>query len=263
MVHSLNKTTRTLLAVFAHPDDETYRAGGTLALLARSGVQVQVLCATRGEAGIAGLSSQQAGQVRTAELRCACRALGLSEPRFLDYRDGTLAGADEGRALRQIERIVRELRPQVLLTWPPDGVSGHPDHIAVSRWTDEVFRRACDPLTSPEGPSKERSRHRMTALYHVVVPHSVAQRTEMAHLHTVPNDAVTCSIDVSAAWEQKMSAIRCHRSQIDHAPILNMSRERQRLFLSTEHFRLAAGPPARVTRTSDDILKRWSRKAHE
>lgn len=250
--------TKTLLAIFAHPDDESYRAGGTLALLAQSGVRVQVLCATRGEAGVPGLGPKRADRVRVAELQCACRALDIHSPRFLDYRDGTLAEADEGRALRQIMRVVRELQPQLLLTWPPDGISGHPDHIAVSRWTEEAFRRASDSLTYPEGPP-----HTAAALYHIVVPGSVAERTKMAHLHTVPDEAVTCGIDVSAAWEQKMSAIRCHRSQIDRSPILNMPRQKQRLFLGTEHFRLAAGPPAPGTEASDDILKRWSRRTHE
>ena len=75
-----------LLAVFAHPDDETFRCGGTLALLTRCGVRVQVLCATHGEAGVPGLDPQQAGLVRQAELECACRALGITPPLFLDHR---------------------------------------------------------------------------------------------------------------------------------------------------------------------------------
>jgi len=225
-------TDERLLAVFAHPDDESFRCGGTLALLARRGVRVWVLCATRGEAGVPGrsaersrrsLAPEQAGQVRQAELECACRALGIEPPRFLDYRDGTLAQVDEDQAIEQVVRVVRELCPQVLLTWPPDGVSGHPDHMAVSRWTGAAFQRT-------DGPD---------ALYHLVVPRSLAQALEMTHLHTVPDEAVTLAVEVSAVWGAKMAAIRCHHTQMDGSPILRASEERRRLFLGTEHFRLA------------------------
>ena len=212
-----------LLAVFAHPDDEAFRCGGTLALLARRGARVWVLCATRGEAGVPGMTAQQAGQVRERELRCSCRALGIEPPRFLDYVDGTLAQVDEEQAVAQVVRTVQELRPQVLLTWPPDGVSGHPDHVAISRWTDAAFRQTDGPL----------------ALYHLVVPRSLAEAMGMSHLHTVPDEAVTLAVDVSVVWKSKMSAIRCHRTQMDGSPIMSAPEERQRLFLGTEHFRLA------------------------
>ncbi len=217
-----------LLAVFAHPDDEAFRCGGTLALLSRRGVRVWVLCATRGEAGVPCLARQQAGQVRERELCCSCRALGIEPPRFLDLQDGTLAQVNEEQAIAQVMRIVRELRPQILLTWPPDGVSGHPDHVAVSRWTGEVFQRTVSPV----------------ALYHLVVPRSLAEAMEMGHLHTVPDEAVTLAVDVSAVWAAKMAAIRCHRTQIGGSPILHAPEVKQRLFLSTEHFQLATARPA-------------------
>ena len=221
-------TDERLLAIFAHPDDEAFRCSGTLALLSRRGVRVWVLCATRGEEGVSGLAAQQAGQVRERELRCSCRALGIEPPRFLDYRDGTLAQVDEEQAVAQVMRTVRELGPQVLLTWPPDGVSGHPDHVAVSRWTGAAFQRADGPV----------------ALYHLVVPRSLAQSLGMTHLHTVPDEAVTLAVDVSAVWQAKMAAIHCHRTQMDGAPILSASEESRRLFLGTEHFRLetSTGP---------------------
>jgi len=149
-----------LLAILAHPDDESFRCGGTLALLARRGVGVQVLCATGGEAGVSDMVPGQAGQVRERELRCACRALGIEPPRFLDYRDGTLAQVDEEQAVEQVVQVVRELRPQALLSWLPDGVSGHPDHVAISRWAGEAFQRAGGPV----------------ALYHIVVPRSRPRR---------------------------------------------------------------------------------------
>jgi len=228
----------SLLAIFAHPDDESFRCGGTLALLARRGVRVWVLCATRGEAGVPGLPPEEAGRARQAELQCACRALGIEPPRFLDYRDGALSQVDEEQAIEQVVRAVRELGPQVLLTWPPDGVSGHPDHMAVSRWTGEAFRRTDGPV----------------ALYHLVVPRSLAEALEMGHLRTVPNEAVTLAVDVSAVWEIKMAAILCHRTQMSGSPILNAPEEKQRLFLGTEHFRLEVVRPDSLAGLSKDFL---------
>jgi len=228
----------TLLAVFAHPDDETYRAGGTLALLARRGVRVWVLCTTRGQAGIPEMAPDEAGRVRQAELKCACCALGIEPPRFLDYRDGTLAQVDEDEAVAQVVRVVQELRPQVLLTWPPDGLSGHPDHVAVSRWAGEACRRASDPM----------------ALYHIVMPRSLAQTLGMTHLHTVPDEEITLTVDVGPAWEQKLAAIRCHRSQMGSSPILDAPEEKQRLFLGGEYFRLHS---SRRGREGQDILGFW------
>lgn len=229
-----------LLAVFAHPDDETYRAGGTLALLARRGVRVHVLCATRGEAGIPEMAPDEAGRVRQTELECACRALGIEPPRFLDCRDGTLSQVDEDQAIEQVGQAVQELRPQVLLTWPPNGVSGHPDHLAVSRWTGEVFRRTAG----------------LVALYHLVVPQSLAEAMEMDHLRTVPDEAVTLAVDVSAVWEAKMAAIRCHRTQMGGSPILCAAEAKQQLFLGMEHFRLAGARPDPLIGLEENFFER-------
>ncbi len=213
-----------LLAVLAHPDDETFRCGGTLALLGRRGVRVQVLCATRGEAGVPALDPQQAGALRQAELECACRALGIAPPLFLNHRDGTLSQVDERQAVDEIARLISSFQPDVLLTWPPDGLSGHADHIAVSHWT----RLALEQATAA-GHSAD--------LYHIVLPRSVAHALQMAQLHTVPDEQVTLTVDVSSVWEHKMAAIACHRTQAGGTPILSAPAERQRLFLGIEHFR--------------------------
>ncbi len=227
---------QSLLAVFAHPDDETYRAGGMLTLLAQKGARVWVLCATRGEWGIPKLPPKEAGEIRQAELECACRTLGIKPPRFLDYRDGALPQVNEDEAVGQVVQAIRELRPQALLTWPPSGVSGHPDHVAVSRWTEKAFQRAANPRTYPEHQDEGLHPHAAEALYHIVVPRSLAEALKMHHLHTVLDEAVTFTVDVSAVWDTKMAAIRCHRSQIANSPILDASEEKQRLFLSTEYY---------------------------
>ena len=127
-----------LLAVFAHPDDEAFRCGGTLALLARRGVRVQVLTATRGQAGSCGdpplCAPAELPLLRERELRCACAALGIAPPILLDYADGALADVDETAATAQVVTVIEQVHPTVLLTWPPDGLSGHPDYLS---WTIE------------------------------------------------------------------------------------------------------------------------------
>ncbi len=221
---------RTLLAVLAHPDDETFRCGGMLALLARQAVRVQVLTASRGQAGSCGdpplCRPESLGMVREAELRCACAALGLEPPILLDYQDGALERVSETEAVNQVMAVVQELRPQVLLTWPPDGLSGHPDHVAVSRWTTLVFEQAA--RLGPEVPA---------ALYHLVLPRSIADRLGLAHLQAIPDAAVTLAVDVTPVWVQKLAAIHCHQTQLGASPIMAADEEQQRLFLGREYFR--------------------------
>ncbi len=228
----MNKIGR-LLAIFAHPDDESYRCGGALSLLAGRGAQVWVLCATRGEQGILNLDPEETGQVRQTEMECACRVLGIEKPRFLDYQDGTLLQVDEECAVGKVVQTIRKLRPQALLTWPPSGVSGHTDHVAVSSWTDKAFQLAADPLAYSE---HKEAPHAVDALYHIVMPRSLAETLKMAHLHTVHDEEVTHAVDVSAVWDEKMAAILCHNSQRANSPILDAPEGQQRLFLGTEYF---------------------------
>ncbi len=218
-----------LLAVFAHPDDETFRCGGALALLARRGVRVQVLTATRGEAGSRGdpplCHAEALGAMREQELHCACGALGAAPPMVLGYSDGRLAEVDEEEAVSRVTAVIRELRPQVLLTWPSDGLSGHPDHVAVSCWITRAFEEAA-----------ARDAKAPVALYHLAVPCSVADALGLAHLHAIPDAEITLTVDVTPVWEQKWAAIRCHRTQADGSPILATSEEKRHLFLGKEHF---------------------------
>jgi len=234
---------KSFLAVFAHPDDETFRPGGTLALLARQGVRVQVLTATRGGAGSRGdpplCSPAELPVVRENELRCACAALGIQPPILLDYQDGQLAEANPETLIAEILGIVRELRPQIMLTFGADGISGHPDHIAIGLAAAEVFRRA----------------EEVAALYTLAVPHSVAETLGMKQIRAVSDESIALTVDVSAVWEAKMSAIRCHRTQLGESLILSAPESRQRLFLGTEHFCLSSSHPAPDGKISN--LQEW------
>src|SRR5574340_632415 len=151
---------RRLLAIFAHPDDETFGTGGTLAYYARHGVEVYLICATRGEVGEAPpdlKGFQSVGEMREDELRCAAGILGLKAIYFLGYRDSGMPGSPDNahpRALaaqptdavaRELARYVRELRPQVVKTLDAIGGYRHPDHIAIHRATVEACRISGDP----------------------------------------------------------------------------------------------------------------------
>lgn len=214
----------TLLAVLAHPDDESFRCGGTLALLARRGVRVQVLTATRGQAGSCGepplCRPDELPIVRERELRCACAALGIEPPVLLDYEDGHLSEADPHVIVAQIFDAADRLRPQVMLSFGPDGLSGHPDHIAIGQFTAQAFRFASDVI----------------ALYTPAVPQSLAATLGMTHLRAVPDETIALTVDVLPVWESKLAAIRCHATQASSSPITRAPIKRQRAFLGTEHF---------------------------
>ncbi len=234
---------RRLLAVFAHPDDETFGAGGTLALYARRGVEVHLVCATRGEVGEAppGLKGfASIGEMRESELRCAAGILGLAGVHFLGYRDSGMAGSPENahpralaaaplpEAARAVAGFIRRLRPQVVVTFDPIGGYRHPDHIAAHRATVEAFRMAADPAAFPEdGPPYSAQK-----LYFHTFPHGfirVAARIltllgqdprhfgknrdiDIASLAEV-DFPIHAKIDIRSVLDVKQKASACHSSQ--------------------------------------------------
>ncbi len=131
-----------LMVVVAHPDDESFPIGGTIAKIATEGGEVMLVAATRGEAGIPNMQPDEAGRLRECELRAACEVLGVKALRFLGYRDGTLNQVDSYTAIEQLVALMRAFRPDAIITFGPDGISGHPDHLAVHRWTTAAFERA-------------------------------------------------------------------------------------------------------------------------
>ena len=157
-----------LLSVLAHPDDETFGMGGTLAYYARNGVDVYLVCATRGEVGEVDPKllegHKDIAEVREGELRCAAGVLGLKGVHFLDYRDSGMQGSLDNQhhlalAAAPLEEVavkvaaqIRKLRPQVVLTFDPIGGYRHPDHIAIQRATVRAFQLAGDlKYIEPDG----------------------------------------------------------------------------------------------------------------
>lgn len=179
-------STKRLLGVFAHPDDEGTMSGALLQY-STLGVETGLVCATRGEEGEiadpALATPENLGQVREGEMRAAAEVLGVHNLWFLDYRDSGMAGTPENanpRAFAQVRSadavgklvgIIREFRPQVLVTFDETGGYGHPDHIAIYRHTTSAFHAAADAVQYPElGPA-----HSVAKLYYTSFPRSALQ----------------------------------------------------------------------------------------
>lgn len=213
-----------LLAIFAHPDDETFRPGGTLALLAQRGVSVQVLTVTRGQSGSCGdppvCKPDELPALRERELACACAALGILPPRILNYVDGTLALTDPQKLLTEILAMIKEFQPQVILSFGLDGLSGHLDHIGVGCAARAAFLQ-CQTVS---------------ALYTLALPLYLAQEMKLTNMRPVPDEKITLTVDVLSVWEMKKAAMGCHASQLCSTPVLHEAAGRQKLFFGTEFF---------------------------
>lgn len=224
----MNRSEYVLVALFAHPDDESYRAGGLLALLAQNGVRIHVVTATRGEAGSKRISGADVAEplfnIRQKELRCACQALNIQPPIVWDYPDGRLAEIEPEIITQRILLVMHEIQPQVVLSFGPDGLSGHPDHIAIGKAAAEAFQRF----------------RKAGALYQLAVPASIAQGLGLNQIRAVPDSQITLAVDATSVWKEKMKAIHCHATQVASSPVLSQSEDRQRQFLAIEHFVRAA-----------------------
>lgn len=157
-----------LLSALAHPDDESFGMGGTLAYYAEKGVEVHLVCATRGEVGEVGpeymVEYDSIAELREAELRCAAGHLGIKEVHFLDYRDSGMPGTEHNnhpralisqprrKVVEEVTEIIRSVKPDIVLTFDPIGGYRHPDHIYVHEVTTEAFHAAGDPAFETESP---------------------------------------------------------------------------------------------------------------
>lgn len=235
---------KTILAVLAHPDDESFGMGGTLALYARQGHNIYLICATRGEAGtvdphhLEGFGS--IAELREGELRCAAQHLGLKDVFFLDYRDSGMTGSADNQhpnaqinapleeVAGKVARYIRELRPDAVITFDPIGGYRHPDHIHIHNATVLAFERAAGAGFHPEAGAPFRPAY----LYFHTVPRgflkfSVAlikllgrdpkkwgrnQDIDLESLASV-NFPTHVRINYRAVAEAKAQASACHASQ--------------------------------------------------
>jgi LmbE family N-acetylglucosaminyl deacetylase len=218
-----------LLAIFPHPDDETLGLGSTLARYAAEGVETYLVCATRGERGWFDSEGpnpglQEVGRIREAELRCATEHLGLHELTFLDYIDGDVDQADPAEIIGKLVVHLRRIRPQVVVTFAPDGVYGHPDHIALSQFTTGALVCAADGNFVD---ANAQPPHRVAKFYYMV---DSAEMVKLAQElfggismdvdgarrnHVGWEDwMITTRLDNRAYMERVQRAILCHKSQL-------------------------------------------------
>lgn len=193
-------TRQALMAILAHPDDESFPIGGTLARATTEGKHVHLVTATRGEAGIPGISAAETAALREAELRRACAELGIQQLTFLGYLDGQLETIPESDGVARLLDLMRQSRPDVVITFGPDGISGHPDHLAIHQWTTVAFDRY---QTEAQRPSR---------LYYIVPSEATQQGCG------IPPSADTVGgpvafVDVGAYLVQKVRAAQQHQSQ--------------------------------------------------
>ncbi len=234
-----------LLACLAHPDDEAFPVGGLLAHNVAEGRQVRLVTATLGEEGEirqeGAATRETLGDIRRIELACAVRALRLESYALLKYRDSGMAGwaandhprayinAPEDEVVGRLVREIREFRPQVVLTFEPGGLYGHPDHIAVSKHTTQAFKLASDPAAFPEQLAGGLKPQPPQRLFYSARPKGFrlewANRLRAAGIDFPlpspeqldqgnPRSDIHLELDLSAQLETKMACIMCHRTQV-------------------------------------------------
>ncbi|MFF2651180.1 N-acetyl-1-D-myo-inositol-2-amino-2-deoxy-alpha-D-glucopyranoside deacetylase [Streptomyces sp. NPDC058045] len=287
----MTEPARRLLLVHAHPDDESINNGATMARYAAEGAHVALVTCTRGEegevipAGLAHLAADREdrlGAHRATELAAAMRQLGVTDHRFLGgpgrYRDSGMMGteqntrpgafwsADLDEAAGHLVAVVRELRPQVLVTYDPDGGYGHPDHIQAHRVAMRAAQLSADPSF---GPGSGRP-HTIRKIYWNRVPRSTAREafTRLGRIlpelpfpaaatvadvpGVVDDDRITTAVDGTAYAAAKAAAMRAHATQIDVAePWFALSNHLAQPLFTTECYELAVGGPARSTPETD------------
>ena len=237
MVSSVRQTMQALrlMAVLAHPDDESLGVGGTLAKYASEGVEVFLVTATRGDSGrYRGLRSddpQHPGRlalanIRERELRAAASVLGVREVSILDYHDQQLDRANPREVVATIVGHIRRVQPEVVVTFGPDGAYGHPDHIAISQFTTAAIVAAADPAFPHDGMAAAQP-HAVSKLYYIAWPESTWRAYQSAFRKLVstvdgierqavpwPDWAITTTIDTRSFWSTVWRAICCHESQV-------------------------------------------------
>ena len=221
--------TLKLLLVFAHPDDESMGMGGTLAKYSAEGVETHLVCASHGERGWFGLEEQNPGlsglgQIRTRELENAVKELGMKSLYFLGYIDGEVDQAPHAEITEKIVTHLRRIQPQVVVTFPPDGNYGHPDHIAIGQFASAAIVCAAD---SSYQDAENLPAHRVSKLYYMVDAESfinliapfiddMSFQVDDQIRGEVPwkDWMVTTRIEMAEYCKTAWRAIQCHQSQL-------------------------------------------------
>jgi LmbE family N-acetylglucosaminyl deacetylase len=240
----------TLLFIFAHPDDESFSGAGTAMKCAAAGARTVLVTATLGERGKAGdppvCAPGELAACRDGELRQAAAIIGFDELHLLGYRDRELADAPRDEIRGALVTHIRRLKPAIVLTFDPNGVNAHPDHIAISRFASDAITAAADPRWHRDaGPSHAVPRVLWTP---PITPWDAASSD---HIDEQPGADFV--IDVSAWRERRIGALRAHRSQHLSIDRHFFSKPNLDRILATEIWREAWGPPL-PERPARDVL---------
>lgn len=260
------KDNMRLMCILAHPDDESLGVGGTLARYASEGVETSIVCATRGERGRFGdvkdkPAPEIIGQVRELELRAAAKELGVKEVHFLDYLDADLDKADPKEAVSKIVGHIRRFKPQVAISFGPDGGYGHPDHIAISQFATAAIVCAADA-----NYESSTAAHRVDKMYYLAWTFGKWQAYTEAFRDlkiTVddterraipwPDWEITTAIDTAAHWEAVWRAVQCHKTQLTiYEKLQHLSPDNHKMLWGTqEYYRVFSTVNGGRTRESD------------
>jgi LmbE family N-acetylglucosaminyl deacetylase len=221
--------TRKLMAILAHPDDESMGTGGVLAKYSAEGAETCVITATRGERGWFGSPEDYPGpsalgRIRQKELYAAAEKLGVHQVHLLDYMDGELDRANPQTIIVELADHIRRFKPQVVVTFDPKGYYGHPDHIAISQFATAAVLAAANPDT-PSPASLPH--HRAAKLYYLAANQETQAAYQAAfgdlvmHIDGVERRsspwedwAITTRVDTHVYWQQVWQAISQHCSQL-------------------------------------------------
>ena len=236
---------RSLLAVFAHPDDESLACGGLLAWCAHLGARVSVCCATAGELGPGPADVRGA---RLQELRNAARVLGVTDLVLLDYEDGMLPWTEAERLEADIRSTIGRLRPDVVITFGEDGLYGHPDHIAIHERTTAAVAALGEEgpalyyATMPSGCMREVVRHVAATL----VERGIRGEPPQKILGIADADAFgalaappTLVVELGRFAATKLAAIKCHRTQLEDDALAMLAARDAAHLLGIEQFHRA------------------------
>lgn len=238
----------SLLLSFAHPDDESFFTVGVSRQAVEAGREVVLCCATLGQRGSVGnpplTTIEELPAVRERELRAAAEILGVTRLEILPYEDKKLAEAPAGEIRASLVGLIREHRPQIVITFEPNGGNLHPDHIAISRFTSDAVTAAADARWHPELGAP----HRVPRLLWVgsLMPWDETDRDRLA-----ASPGVDFLIDIGRWSEVKRQALAVHRTQQPSIHRVFFSRPDLDAILRHETFRLAAGTPPETVPAGD------------
>lgn len=253
--HALTGEKLSLLAVFAHPEDEAFGPAGMLAKYASEGVRVLTVTASRETATVSTVASIQISDrvaLPQREKLCSCLTLGTERICLLDRPAHELDLTDQSVMEERLVRLMREQKPQVIVTYGPEGLTGDPYHILIGRLTTSAFRGAGDPTRYPQHMRDGLNPYSPKKLYYSVLPQSFLRRWGIRGLAGVPDDQVTTVLDVSLYAEAKLKTLYCQRNHIlDYARWLSEDRQVQ---WDEEYFALAASNLRRRSRNEKDLF---------